>query len=29
VAIGGRTLPVSRRLARSLKQRLLDDLPPE
>ncbi len=29
VAIGGRTLPVSRRLARSLKQRLLDDLPAE
>ncbi len=29
VAIGGRTLPVSRRLARNLKQRLLDDLPPE
>ena len=29
VAVGGRTLPVSRRLARSLKQRLLDDLPPE
>lgn len=29
VAIGGRALPVSRRLARSLKQRLLDDLPPE
>jgi DNA-binding LytR/AlgR family response regulator len=29
VAIGGRMLPVSRRLARSLKQRLLDDLPAE
>lgn len=29
VAIGGRTLPVSRRLARHLKQRLLDDLPPQ
>jgi DNA-binding LytR/AlgR family response regulator len=29
VAIRGRSLPVSRRLARSLKQRLLDDLPPE